>query len=83
MVVHMPTPTSALRTLLRDLPVGNVLQLAKAAGVPHSTLFRIKSGKLNASDEVAVAVAEALDGWARDTSTAARAIRAALREWRD
>jgi DNA-binding LacI/PurR family transcriptional regulator len=76
-MVHMPTPTTILRALLSDLPVGSLRALAAAAGVPHSTLSRIRSGALDASDAVVDSVASVLERWGRDTTAAARRLRSA------
>jgi hypothetical protein len=48
--------------------------LAIAAGVPHSTLVRIRAGEFGASEKVARGVAEALRRWASDCQVAADAI---------
>jgi hypothetical protein len=49
--------------------------LAKAAGVPHSTLSRILRGKRKATPHVAASVARALDDWGSRCTSAARVVR--------
>ena len=49
--------------------------LAREAGVPHSTLSRIKSGERGATVAVAIAVADALERWAQRTHAESQRIR--------
>ena len=68
--------TQAVIAAIEDAPC-SVKALADAAGVPQSTLARILSGERNATPEVAVAVAKALEGWSRDCDEAAESVRRA------
>jgi DNA-binding LacI/PurR family transcriptional regulator len=44
-----------------DVWPGSLRSLARAAGVAHSTLVRVRKGKFEGSDEVGVKVAVALE----------------------
>jgi hypothetical protein len=74
----MLTLTAVVRSILKAPLPGSLRALGRAAGVPHSTLSKIKAGTLNASPEVARALAGALDHWTTQSRTAARRLRAAL-----
>jgi len=52
--------------------------LARAAGVSHVLLIKIRDGQLRATEEVAIAIAEALDGWAEMCTGGAEGLRQAL-----
>lgn len=58
-----------------DRAPGSERALARAAGVSHTTLQKIRAGKLRATSDVAAAVAEALDRMAADCQRAAESIR--------
>lgn len=66
----------ALETL--KLNEASVRQLARKAGVPHTTLNRIKAGTENATPSVAAKVAAALEAWAAEYQDAAHGVRRAL-----
>ena len=68
--------TAAVRDALRGAPC-SLRALAKEAGVPHSTLVRIRGGTRNASPEVADAVTKALQRWATQNERLAGAVAAA------
>jgi hypothetical protein len=55
---------------LRAWP-GSERALAQAAGVPHTTLVRIRSGALGASDDVARALVPVLRQYAKQCTNAA------------
>ena len=56
----MNSLTEAVRRALAEAPA-SVRALAKEAGIPHSTLVRIKQGQLGASVAVASALLKALE----------------------
>ena len=56
----MNSLTKAVRRALREAPA-SVRALAKEAGIPHSTLVRIKQGQLGASVAVASALLQVLE----------------------
>lgn len=68
--------TRAVQRALAGAPC-SVATLARAAGVPQSTLARIQSGERNATPAVARAVARALDEWSVACARLARGIRQA------
>ncbi len=63
-----------------ELAPSSIRALAREAGVPHSSLVRIRQGVLRVTPGVARAVAEALEGWGKRCSGSARGIRSALGE---
>ena len=67
----------AVRRVLGEVP-GSMRALAKEAGIPHSTLVRIRQGHLGASPAVARALADALGRWARECSSAEGILRQSL-----
>lgn len=71
------TLTRTVQAVLADPPL-TFRTLAARAGVSHSLLSLIASGKANATPAVARALADALEGHSQQTATAARRIRAAL-----
>ena len=66
--------TRAVQTAIKTAPC-SVNRLAKAAGVPQSTLSRIQSGIYEATPPVATALANALEDWSSSCSKAAARIR--------
>jgi transcriptional regulator with XRE-family HTH domain len=66
--------TTAVRRALAQAPC-SVATLARAAGVPQSTLARIQAGERQATPAVARAVARALDQWSARCARLARGIR--------
>ncbi len=68
--------TRAVREVLSATSV-SLLQLGTLAGVPQSTLSRIRSGHLNATAAVAEALATALERLGTSFTQAARKIRSA------
>jgi hypothetical protein len=62
--------TKAVILALRAWP-GSERALAQAARVPHSTLVRIRSGALRASEDVARALVPVLQRWSEECSKAA------------
>jgi hypothetical protein len=57
----------------------SVRALARAAGVPDSTLVRIVAGERAATPALAAAVARALDGWGSRCRQLAQTVRQAQR----
>ena len=57
---------------------GSLRAIAREAGVPHSTLVRIKRGQRGATVDMARAVADALGRWSSRCSTAEGLLRDAL-----
>jgi len=68
--------TATVQRALEQIPC-SVATLARAAGVPQSTLARIQAGERNATPAVARAVARALDQWSTSCARLARTIRRA------
>ncbi len=68
--------TKAVRAAIERAPC-SVNKLAEAAGVPQSTLARIKAGELGATPRVARSVAKALQRWGDDCHQAAARVRQA------
>jgi len=62
--------TNAVVLALRAWP-GSERALAQAARIPHSTLVRIRSKALGASDDVARALVPVLRRWAKECEKAA------------
>lgn len=71
------TLTRAVQAVLADPPL-TFRTLAARAGLSHSLLSLIASGKANATPAVARALAKALEAHSRETAAAAKRIRAAL-----
>lgn len=67
----------AVRELLDEVP-GSDNKLAERAGVPQSTISRIRNGKRGCTPEVAEALADALAAWADDCREAESNLRRAL-----
>jgi transcriptional regulator with XRE-family HTH domain len=65
--------TRALRRALREAPC-SARELAREAGVPHSTLVRVLAGARNATPVVAAAIAQALKTWGKRCVRLATAI---------
>ncbi|HEV8355676.1 MAG TPA: helix-turn-helix transcriptional regulator [Gemmatimonadales bacterium] len=74
----MPPPnlTRAVAQAVARSP-GTLRALARAAGVPASTLARIGTGEREATREVAAAVGKALARWSRECARLAARIEAA------
>jgi len=68
--------TNAVQRALAQAPCA-VATLARAAGVPQSTLARIQAGERQATPAVARAVARALDQWSAACARLADGIRQA------
>lgn len=68
--------TEAVTRAVRGAPC-SVRALARAAGVPDSTLVRIVAGDRAATPAVATAVARALDQWSARCGQLAQAVRQA------
>jgi hypothetical protein len=71
--------TRAVKTAIGQAPC-SMKKLADTAGVPHSTLSRIKDGILGATPDVASKVARALERWGDNCHKAAGRIRNATKE---
>lgn len=69
----------ALREVLDAVP-GSDRELALKAGVPASTISRIRNGERGCTPEVAADVADALAEWAENCSGAAAHLRRKLDE---
>jgi transcriptional regulator with XRE-family HTH domain len=67
----------ALLQALERAP-GSLRAIAREAGVPHSTLVRIKQGERGVTPEVAKAVADALRRWSGRCGSAEGLLRDAL-----
>lgn len=74
--------TRAVRRAIMMAPV-SLREIAREAGVPHTTLVRIKGNKLGASKDVADSVATALEQWSGELSDVAGEIRRAMRGGED
>jgi hypothetical protein len=70
----MDSVTEAVVAAIAKAPC-SLAKLAETAGVPASTLVRIRQGERLATLDVAQKVAIALEGWGRGCSHAAQAIR--------
>jgi transcriptional regulator with XRE-family HTH domain len=70
----MPTLQEVVRFALAEVP-GSLRAIAREAGVPHSTLVRIRQGDRDATREVAEALADALGRWAADCRSAELSLR--------
>lgn len=73
------TRTEAVREALEALPVSR-REIARRAGLAHTTLNRIASGDGRATADVARAVADALDGLEGEVAEARDGVRAALED---
>lgn len=71
----------AVREILDAVP-GTDLELAEKAGVPQSTISRIRHGRRGCTSEVARALADALAAWSEDCREAQGTLRRALDEER-
>jgi transcriptional regulator with XRE-family HTH domain len=67
----------AVRRALAEAP-GSVREIAREAGVDHSTLVRIRRGDRGATRDVARALADALGRWAGRCSSAEGILRQSL-----
>jgi len=67
----------AVRRALADAP-GSLRALSREAGVPHSTLVRIRQGDRGVTPEVATALADALERWSGSCAAAAGLVRSSL-----
>jgi hypothetical protein len=61
---------------------GSVRQLAREAGIPHSTLVRIRAGSLGATPETVGQLAEALERLGAECKASSALLRKALRSTR-
>ena len=66
--------TKAVKAAIDKAPC-SVNKIAEDAGVPQSTLSRIRAGKLGATPDVARRVTKALKRWGDDCYEAAESIR--------
>lgn len=73
----MTSLEEAVRRVLGQVP-GSMRELAREAGIPHSTLVRIRQGHLGASPAVAEALADALGRWADECSSSEDLLRETL-----
>ncbi len=78
-VALMGSRTDAVREAIARCHASQA-ELAREAGVPTSTLSRIAANKLGASEDVAQAVASALERWSGESSDLAARIRATFME---
>ncbi|MGH2670521.1 MAG: helix-turn-helix domain-containing protein [bacterium] len=69
--------TDAVRRAIERAPC-SVAKLARAAGIPQSTLARIQAGERNATPSVARSLARGLDGWSARCARLGDGIRQAL-----
>lgn len=69
----------AVREILDRVP-GSDMELAEKAGVPQSTISRIRNGKRGCTREVARQLARALDRWSGDCAVARDHLRRALED---
>lgn len=67
----------AVRRALADAP-GSLRALAREAGVPHSTLVRIRQGDRTPTRDVSEALAAALERWSGSCAEAADTLRQSL-----
>ncbi len=70
----MTTLMEAVKRAIDRAPC-SVASLARVAGVPQSTLARIKAGERNVTPAVARAVARALEQWSEECASLAASIR--------
>ena len=77
-IAAMPSDrlTETVKRAVQDAPC-SIRALARAAGVPDSTLVRIVAGERAATPAVATAIARALEGWGAQCGRHAAAIRKA------
>lgn len=59
----------AVREILDKVP-GSDMELARASGVPQSTISRVRNGERGCTPEVARALVDALDGWTENCADA-------------
>ncbi len=74
-----PDRSEAIRKALDGAPVSR-REVARRAGVSHSTLNRIVSGEQKATDALADAIADALRSIGRESCKGARRIEADTRD---
>ena len=74
----MANLTDAVRLALDAVPFASLREVARAAGVSHVLLVKIRHGELSATPEVAARLAVVFEGWARASRDAARGVRRAL-----
>ena len=67
----------SVRRALTDAP-GSLRALSREAGVPHSTLVRIRQGDRGVTPEVAKALADALERWSDSCAAGASLVRSTL-----
>lgn len=77
----MPDLTAVTRAAIGAFP-GRLRELAKEAGLPYSTIARIRHGALPASPAVARAVAGALSRWGTRCVRAGQELHAVRRRGR-
>lgn len=77
MVPSMNALTRAVQHSLANAPV-SLRELARRTGVSHVQLARIVAGERNATETVAVAVADALNAIAAEAVTEAKHVRRSL-----
>lgn len=70
---------AAVRTILDEVP-GSDQELAREAGVPQSTISRIRTGKRGCTPDVARSLVAALDGWSEDCADARDHLRRTLED---
>ncbi len=76
-MVHITALRLALTRAMDEAP-GSIRALAREAGVPHSSLVRIRLGRIGVTRSVASAVADALEHWSARCTDCARELRSAL-----
>ena len=74
LVTHVTNRTDAVMAAIGAAP-GSLRTLARASGVDHALLSRISTGERQATEAVALKVADALEQWAEVCSNYAAAIR--------
>jgi transcriptional regulator with XRE-family HTH domain len=77
-IPHTDRVTATMRDVLKRLPI-SVNALAKLAGVAQPVLWRILNGERRATAATAAKIAAALESWGADATTAAKALRRAIR----
>lgn len=80
-MVRNDTLTDAVRSALAAWPVSR-RDLAARSGIPNTTLVKIASGQLGASEDVARRVLRALEGWREEQREAAKNVVDASRQIR-
>lgn len=74
------TLAEVVRKLLDRVPCSD-RALAQEAGVPQSTISRVRTGERGCTPEVARALADALARWSKACESAEDDLRRALRDW--